>query len=213
MKKIKLTKGELKSQRDALGQFRHYLPTLQLKKQQLQMKILEARRALNEKESALNSKMSEINVWSCLLSEEGVDVSSWIAPEEVLTEDVNIAGANTRIFKGVTFNSAEYDLYDTPFWIDSAIDHLRQMKSLSVEVEIIKEQLSVLSKELRVTTQRVNLFEKVKIPECIEAIRRIRIYLGDQQANAVGISKVAKKKIDEKAHESDLESDSRLVLA
>ena len=54
----------------------------------------------------------------------------------------------------------------------------------------------MLKQELRVTTQRVNLFEKVKIPECLENIRRIRIYLGDQQANAVGISKVAKKKIE-----------------
>jgi V/A-type H+-transporting ATPase subunit D len=42
----------------------------------------------------------------------------------------------------------------------------------------------------------VNLFEKVKIPECLDNIRRIKIYLGDQQANAVGISKVAKKKIE-----------------
>jgi V/A-type H+/Na+-transporting ATPase subunit D len=53
-----------------------------------------------------------------------------------------------------------------------------------------------LSEELRITNQRVNLFEKVKIPECSENIRRIRIYLGDQQASAVGRSKIAKKKIE-----------------
>ena len=39
MAKIKLTKNELKTQRDALARFNRYLPTLQLKKQQLQMKI------------------------------------------------------------------------------------------------------------------------------------------------------------------------------
>ena len=59
-----------------------------------------------------------------------------------------------------------------------------------------KERISILKAELRVTTQRVNLFEKIKIPECLENIRKIRIYLGDQMANAVGISKVAKKKIE-----------------
>jgi V/A-type H+-transporting ATPase subunit D len=36
---VKLTKNELKKQKDALKRFRRYLPTLQLKKQQLQMVI------------------------------------------------------------------------------------------------------------------------------------------------------------------------------
>ena len=56
MAKIKLTKGELKKQRDSLKQFRRYLPTLQLKKQQLQMKILEARTTLNQKLSVFYKK-------------------------------------------------------------------------------------------------------------------------------------------------------------
>jgi V/A-type H+-transporting ATPase subunit D len=43
----------------------------------------------------------------------------------------------------------------------------------------------------------VNLFEKVKIPEAEETIRLIKIYLGDQMANAVGRSKIAKKKIEQ----------------
>ena len=39
MAKIKLTKNELKTQKDALKMFRRYLPTLTLKKQQLQTEI------------------------------------------------------------------------------------------------------------------------------------------------------------------------------
>ena len=39
MAKIKLTKNELKKKKDALKMYRRYLPTLQLKKQQLQMEI------------------------------------------------------------------------------------------------------------------------------------------------------------------------------
>ena len=60
----------------------------------------------------------------------------------------------------------------------------------------MEAQIAILAKELRITTQRVNLFEKVKIPECKNNIRIIRIYLGDQQANAVGVSKVAKHKVE-----------------
>ena len=73
------------------------------------------------------------------------------------------------------------------------------MARYMVEIAVYKKQISVLEKELRITTQRVNLFEKIKIPECKNNIRVIRIYLGDQQANAVGISKVAKKKVEQRS--------------
>ena len=52
----------------------------------------------------------------------------------------------------------------------------------------------MLSAELRTTSQRVNLFEKVKIPECKENIRKIGIMLGDLDTSAVARSKIAKKK-------------------
>ena len=64
------------------------------------------------------------------------------------------------------------------------------------EIAVVEEGIAVLKRELRVTTQRVNLFEKIKIPEAQEAIRLIKIYLGDQMANAVGRSKIAKRKIE-----------------
>lgn len=56
---------------------------------------------------------------------------------------------------------------------------------------------SFLEQELRSTAQRVNLFEKVKIPEAKENIRVIGIYLGDQQTSAVVRGKIAKKKLQE----------------
>lgn len=50
MAKIKLTKNELKTQRDALKRFQRYLPTLQLKKQQLQMEMRKLDQAIHEKQ-------------------------------------------------------------------------------------------------------------------------------------------------------------------
>ena len=199
MSKIKLTKGELKKQRDSLKQFRRYLPTLQLKKQQLQMKILETRRELQKVQAKLNDTEDSIKLWVGLLADESVNLQDWIAPEDVITDSMNIAGANVPVFKEVTFKKAEYDLYLTPFWTDQAVEQMKSFVALKIECEIIKKQVQLLEKELRVTTQRVNLFEKIKIPEGLENIRKIRIYLGDQQANAVGVSKVAKKKVEIKA--------------
>ncbi len=204
MAKVKLTKGELKKQRDSLKQFKRYLPTLILKKQQLQMKILEAKKILKEKLTILSEKEKIANQWTGLLADESVNLTEWLTPLEVITSTANIAGANVPVFESVTFKQAEYDFYATPFWVDKAIDELRLLMELAAEVETVREQIRILEKELRTTTQRVNLFEKVKIPECLDNIRVIRIYLGDQQANAVGIGKVAKKKVEEKSLEEML---------
>jgi len=201
MAKIKFTKGELKRQRDALAQFRHYLPTLQLKKQQLQMKISEARCAIVKIERERDEVVGRIEKWSGLLAEAEIELKEWVAPAEAKTTEVNIAGANVPIFESIFFKEQDYDLYETPFWIDKAIAQLQQMVRLNVQGDVLQEQIRILARELRVTTQRVNLFEKVKIPECQDNIRRIRIYLGDQQANAVGIGKVAKGKIEKREEE------------
>ena len=198
MAKIKLTKGELKKQRDSLKQFRRYLPTLQLKKQQLQMKILEARTTLNQKLSVFYKKEELIGEWVNLLGDSQVDLREWITPRQILVDTINIAGANVPVFNNIHFDQAQYDLYSTPFWIDTGIQELRLLVTYLAEINVIKKQIETLEYELRITTQRVNLFEKVKIPECLNNVRVIRIYLGDQQANAVGVSKVAKKKIMEK---------------
>ena len=201
MAKIKLTKGELKRQRDSLEQFRHYLPTLQLKKQQLQMKITEARRLLNEKRQTFKRKSEEISRWAGLLADRNLDLKEWITPQKVSTNTINIAGANVPVYNNIRFKEAEYDFYSTPLWVDKGIEELRLMVTYLAEIDILKRRVDILKHELRITTQRVNLFEKIKIPECLDNIRVIRIYLGDQQANAVGISKVAKKKIEAAALE------------
>jgi V/A-type H+-transporting ATPase subunit D len=100
-------------------------------------------------------------------------------------------------FQRALFAAAEYDLFTTPLWVDPAIEALRGLVSLDREISVIEEGARILKQELRITTQRVNLFEKVKIPDTREAIRRIKIYIGDQMANAVGRSKIAKRKIEE----------------
>lgn len=198
MAKIKLTKGELKKQRDSLKQFRRYLPTLQLKKQQLQMKILEARHALAERMNVFHEKERQIKRWVSLLADPEAAIKDWVMPERVLVDMVNIAGANVPIYSAIHFKKAEYEYVSTPLWVDSGVQELRLLITHLAEINVIKKQIAILEQELRITTQRVNLFEKIKIPECLEHVRKIRIYLGDQQANAVGVSKVAKKKLEDK---------------
>jgi len=196
MPKIKLTKGELKKQRDALKQYERYLPTLQLKKQQLQIEILHQTNILESKEEQEAKRRSHIEVWAGLLSEPGVSLLKWIKPVKEIILSRNIAGVDLPVFDKVEFLHDEYDLFAMPFWIDTAIEDLRDLVSVRCEIKILKEGIAILKRELQITTQRVNLFEKVKIPESLDAIRLIKIYIGDQLTNAVGRSKMAKRKIE-----------------
>ena len=194
--KIKLTQGELKRQRDALRQYERYLPTLQLKKQLLQLEILHQQSALKERKNSLSEKKKSAENWTGLLV-EAPDIRQWLIPQKIITAKKNVAGVDVPVFERVNFEPAEYDLFLTPLWVDAGVETLRDMVSLQEEIRVIEQGISVLKHELRITAQRVNLFEKVKIPEATEAIRRIKIYIGDQMTNAVGRSKIAKNKIEE----------------
>jgi len=201
--KIKLTKNELKKQKDALKMYRRYLPTLQLKKQQLQTEIraIEARvRAIADERDRL---LAEFRSWIAVFGEEDAVRTAdggWILSAGAVRTSVgNIAGVDIPVFKGAEFTIDEYDLFSRPLWIDRALDRLRAMLTLDLEIKVLEEQVARLGRELRTTTQRVNLFEKVKIPETADNIKKIRIYLGDQQTAQVVRGKIAKRKVVERA--------------
>jgi V/A-type H+-transporting ATPase subunit D len=194
--KIKFTQGELKRQRDALRQYERYLPTLQLKKQQLQLEIVHQQSAFKERKNSLSEKEKSAENWLGLLG-EALEIKQWLIPEKIITTKKNIAGVDVPVFERVDFEPAEYDLFLTPLWVDAGLETLRDMVSLQEEIRVIEKGISLLKHELRITAQRVNLFEKIKIPEATEAIRLIKIYIGDQMTNAVGRSKIAKNKIEE----------------
>jgi len=193
--KIKFSQGELKRQRDALRQYERYLPTLQLRKQQLQIEIIRQQGVLGERVNSLAARESSAESWSGLLA-EAPEIGEWLTPKNIATGRKNVAGIDVPVFGHVEFPPAEYDLFLAPLWLDAGIDTLREIVSLREEIRVLESGISVLKHELRITTQRVNLFEKVKIPETKEAIRRIVIYLGDQMTNAVCRSKIAKMKIE-----------------
>ncbi|MFA5199604.1 MAG: V-type ATP synthase subunit D [Candidatus Omnitrophota bacterium] len=198
MAKIKFTKGELKRQRDALKQFKRYLPTLQLKKQQLQLEILQQNSQLTDKKQAFEKRKQSIVSWAGLLADPiGTGLKPFLKIKGISSRLKNIAGVDIPVFETVDFEETDYDLFVMPLWLDLAIEHFKDAISLIKAIEIAEKGVSILRRELQITTQRVNLFEKVKIPAAEENIRLIKIYIGDQMANAVGRCKIAKKKIEE----------------
>lgn len=196
--KIKLTRPELKRHRDRLTRFQRYLPMLKLKQQQLQITLGEVANRRREAEKAADEASQKVARYAAVLADlAGVPVRQFACPEQVHSSRVNIAGVEVPVFEGVTFPEATYSLFGTPVWVDQALADLREQSRRQAAVDVLREEEEILQGELARTIQRVNLFEKVMIPESREAIRRIRIQLGDELAAGVGRAKIAKKKLAE----------------
>jgi V/A-type H+-transporting ATPase subunit D len=199
MAKLKLTKNELKKQRDQLKMFQRYLPTLMLKKQQLQAEIrsVESRiRTLREEKARLDESFSP---WIAVFGEKGVFTADILRITRIATREGNIAGVPIPVFERAEFETAQYDLLQKPLWLDLAVTSVKKTLEIDMEARTMEEQQRRLEKELRVTTQRVNLFEKVKIPEAKGTIKKIQVYLGDQQTAAVVRGKISKRGLERAA--------------
>lgn len=193
MRKVRLTKTTLKQQRDDLRRYERYLPTLRIKKQQLQREIervLAGLRRLQEQSDTLLGRMDE---WVELLAED-VGLDGLLKLERVEVSWDNVAGVDVPVFVKAHTRIGHYDLFSTPPWVDHALAALQKVVELSSHQQVLKEQRRRLQRELRMTAQRVNLFERIRIPETQGNIRRIAVHLGDQQTAAFGWALLAKRK-------------------
>ena len=165
-----------------------------LKKQQLQLVVRQVEAEIREKGQLLDALRSALDSWIAVFGEP-VELDQFVQVGNIVTSDGNIAGVDIPVYDSLEFEVTRYDLISTPLWIDQGIIQLEQIMRLDAELEILQRQRDRLSDELRITKQRVNLFEKVKIPETKTHIRNIRIYLGDEQTAAVVRGKIAKKNL------------------
>ena len=199
---VKLTKNELKVQKDRLKQFQRYLPTLQLKKQQLQSVVMQVTAQLEQVARERQAAVAGLDDWVAVFAENDSfpaekRLETLVRPRHVVCGEQNIAGVVVPVFQELSFEDIRYDVADYPLWVDTAAVRLREIARLDALEKTLRRQVELLEQELRATAQRVNLFEKVKIPEAKENIRVIGIYLGDQQTSAVVRGKIAKKKLQE----------------
>jgi len=197
MAKIKLTKTELKAQTDALKRFQRFLPMLQLKKQQLQSEIAGIVAKADAVSAAERSERAALDGWVGLVATDPALLEGLVSVKGVKTGSANIAGVAIPTFDSIDTEVKEIDPWATPAWIDDAVSVTTKILSLQCERAIYEEQRRLVAEELQQTSQRVNLFEKVKIPECKEAIRVIKIAIGDEQTAAVTRGKIAKSRAPE----------------
>jgi V/A-type H+-transporting ATPase subunit D len=206
-RKIKYTRTELKHQRDALARFKRYLPTLKLKQQQIQASILQTREMFNEMWEQVEATAKIIVVYEGLFnSASGLNYRKLAQADKVNTSTHSIAGVYVPKFENIVFPKSDYSLFGTAPWVDRALADLRKLNQQRAELDILQDCLDLLQAELKKVMQRVNLFEKVMIPNTLDNIRRIRIALGDQMTAGVARAKIAKAKLEQKSQKGEMKA-------
>lgn len=194
MAKPALNKASLNRERGKLKTYERFLPSLDLKRKQLLAELAKARRALAEVEAEAGRLMEEAGERLPMAAHEGIDLSGLVRVTGVQVEEENRMGARLPVLKGVDCHVDPYGLMSRPAWVDGVVAALRQLAEQRLAVQVAAERVERLRYAVRKITQRVNLFDKVLIPNTKKNIKTIEIYLSDTERAAVVRAKIAKQK-------------------
>ena len=194
MAKAILSKSGLQKERDNLKLYRKVLPSLDLKRRQLLGEQKKAERELDSMADKFAAFPEQVARDLPMLGAESVDLSGLVMVREFRTGMENVVGVKLPVLEAVEFDSADYSLLGKPHWVDLAVQRLRDYAELKARHDIARERVEVLRHAARKITQRVNLFDKILIPEAEANIKRIQIFLADAERAAVVQSKIAKQK-------------------
>lgn len=198
--RIRFNKVSLREQKQKLAMYERFLPALEARKQQFLMQLAIVRKEIRRQEALMEEKVAAISLWSPLYRDlEGI-LPFFIAIGRVETVWKNIAGLKVPEFQTVIFQDPPYSLFATSYGFDQVVQKTREAIFIRENILVLKQQEHILSEGFRKTSQRINLYEQRLIPECREAIRKITVYLQDQQAAAVGVAKVAKALSEEASY-------------
>ncbi len=194
MAKVKLSKQALAKEREQLKLFQRLLPSLDLKRRQIKIEHDKAKQAVADAERRAEAFEQRIGTELPMVSDERLDIGGLLKVTGVETREQNVVGIRLPVLEGVSFEETPYARLARPAWVDVAVERMKEAAELRIEVSIAQLRVGVLDKAVRRITQRVNLFERVLIPGAKANIKRIQIFLGDIERDAVVRSKLAKAK-------------------
>jgi V/A-type H+/Na+-transporting ATPase subunit D len=194
MATVALSKSSLQQQRDRLRLFERFLPSLELKRQQLTAEYKKALQVLAEAEQGAEQASRALPALLPLLGSVRMQLSGLVRIRRVEVAEEDVLGLRLPTLRTVEFDTADYSLLATPFWLDDLVTCLKEVATYRLRLQVYRERVARMQGAVRRVTQRVNLFEKVLIPNAKQNIARIQIFLSDVERAAVVTSKIAKGK-------------------
>src|SRR5499427_836501 len=194
MATITLSKSSLQQQRDKRQLFERFLPSLELKRQQLTAEYKKAMQVLTEAEQGADQASRSLSALLPILGSSSMKLSGLVRIRRLDIVEEDVLGLRLPTLRAVEFDTADYGLLATPFWVDDLVTCLKEVATYRIRLQVYRERVARMQGAVRRITQRVNLFEKVLIPNAEQNIARIQIFLSDIARAAVVNSKIAKAK-------------------
>lgn len=194
MTQLTLSKSTYLKEAKKLANYERYLPSLDLKRQQLMLEKNKAKNKLLEVEDELQTLLDSSAQELQMLANEEIQLGDLVVVEDVDIVQQNLMGVILPKLNRVHFKELDHGYLTQPHWVDLLVKRLKRAAELTVSQGIHQQRLEALTQAVRKATQRVNLVSKVLIPEAQRNMRKISIFLSDNERAAVVRSKLAKKK-------------------
>lgn len=204
MAKISYNKSFLQKTREQLKLYKKLLPSLDLKRRQLTFELVRAQKSLEELRAAKEKLASTIGTQFPMLARTRIDLSNLVRITSLKTGEENVVGLRLPVVHEVVCEIVDYSMFVKPQWVDLLLKKLKEMTLVHFRLKAAEERVTLLNQGVKHITQRVNLFDKVLIPEAKETMFRIQIFLGDAERSAVVRAKIAKQK-HQKEHDQMIE--------
>lgn len=193
MARLKLSKNSLQQQREQMKLNQRLLPSLDLKRRQLTVELAKTREEYERVRKAVENLDMRIGEELPMLANQEIELSSLVKMTGFSLVEENVVGVKLPLLEKIETEVAEYSLLAKPAWIDVLVERLKTAAEARVKVQVAEQRVKILQHAVRRMTQRVNLFDKILIPQAKKNIQRILIFLGDQERAAVSNAKLTKK--------------------
>ncbi len=194
MARLQLNKSSLAREQTQLKSYERFLPSLDLKRQQLMAERAKARDDVKRLEDEVSELAQQVGAKLPMLAQKGIDLEGLVQLTDYKVKEVNVVGVKMPALDRIEVSVRPYSRLAKPHWVDAAAQLLHDMIEARLRVKVAEERVKIFDKAVATITQRVNLFEKVLIPRAKANIKKIRIYLSDEQMQAVVRSKISKRK-------------------
>ena len=194
MARLQLNKSSLARESRNLLTYERFLPSLDLKRQQLMAERAKAAQTLADTRTEIEQLRQEVGRSLPMLANSDVDLSDLAVLTHIELATENVVGTHLPTLDRIEVDVRGYALLGTPHWVDNVAAILRDMLELRVRVQVEERRVAALDDAVKTITQRVNLFDKVLIPRTKSNIKAIKLYLSDEEMQAVVRSKIAKRK-------------------
>jgi len=168
------------------------LPTLKSKESVLRMSVQKQKEKLAGLQKQYEARLTELQADIRLWGEFPQDI---FFIKQIITQPVKIAGIAVPELKEIIWDTREFSKFNKPTWVTSGIRLLKELATAVAEMDVLVKDIEILDKARRKTTQKVNLYEKVQIPEFSSAIIKIKRYLEDVENLEKAGQKITKQRL------------------